>query len=83
VLLYWQQIPNPLREGFGLVCLYSTILSRQATGAITNVDPALLMRFSERSWRAAQIVVSAIPILIIYPFVQRYFVTMRLGGIKG
>lgn len=63
--------------------LQTTILSRQATGAITNVDPGLLMRFSERAWRAAQIVVSAIPILVIYPFVQRYFVTMRLGGIKG
>lgn len=63
--------------------LQTTILSRQASGTITNVDPNLLMRFSERAWRAAQIVVSAIPILIIYPFVQRYFVTMRLGGIKG
>lgn len=63
--------------------LQTTILSRQATGAITNVDPGLLMRFSERAWRAAQIVVSAIPILVVYPFVQRYFVTMRLGGIKG
>jgi putative aldouronate transport system permease protein len=63
--------------------LQTTILSRQGTGTITNVDPNLLMRFSERAWRAAQIVVSAIPILVIYPFVQRYFVTMRLGGIKG
>lgn len=63
--------------------LHTTILSRQASGTITNVDPNLLMRFSERAWRAAQIVVSAVPILAVYPFIQRYFVTMRLGGIKG
>lgn len=63
--------------------LHTTILSRQASGAITNVDPNLLLKFSERAWRAAQIVVSAIPILVVYPFIQGYFVNMRLGGIKG
>jgi len=63
--------------------LQTTIMSRQAVAGFVNVDPSLLARFSERAWRAAQIVVSSIPILVVYPFVQRYFVTMRLGGIKG
>ena len=34
--------------------------------------------------RCAITVVSALPIMIVYPFLQRYFVTgMVLGGVKG
>jgi len=34
--------------------------------------------------RCATTVVSAVPILVVYPFLQRYFVTgMVLGGVKG
>ena len=34
--------------------------------------------------RCASTVVSALPILVVYPFLQRYFVTgMVLGGVKG
>ena len=34
--------------------------------------------------RSAITVVSALPIMIVYPFLQRYFVTgMVLGGVKG
>ena len=39
---------------------------------------------TERTMRAATIIVSTLPILIVYPFVQRYFVTgVMIGSVKG
>lgn len=45
---------------------------------------AQFLLYSERSIRAASIFLSIVPVLILYPFLQRYFVTgIRLGSIKG
>lgn len=39
---------------------------------------------SDRTMRAATIIVSTLPILIVYPFVQRYFVKgVMIGSLKG
>ncbi len=47
-------------------------------------DPELLDKLSEQSLRAAQIMVATVPILIVYPFLQRYFVKgLVLGSVKG
>jgi len=43
-----------------------------------------MMQFSTRTFQAAQIMIGTIPILLVYPFLQRYFIKgMALGGLKG
>lgn len=45
---------------------------------------AEFLLFSERSIRAASVFLAIVPVLVIYPFLQRYFVTgIKLGSIKG
>jgi putative aldouronate transport system permease protein len=47
-------------------------------------SPEEYMMFSDRSIKAAQIIVTVVPILVVYPFVQKYFIAgIRLGAIKG
>ena len=41
-------------------------------------------RISERTVRSAQISIGALPILLVYPYLQRYFVKgMVLGSVRG
>jgi len=51
---------------------------------ILSVNNEDIYNLSDRSIRAANIVVATLPILIIYPFLQRYFIHgIRLGAVKG
>ena len=48
---------------------------------LTTVDA--MNKISQRTVTAAQIFIAIIPIMIIYPFLQRYFITgMTLGSVK-
>jgi putative aldouronate transport system permease protein len=49
-----------------------------------RLDVGEFSEISDRAARAATIFVSTIPILVVYPFLQRYFITgIRLGAVKG
>ncbi|WP_230399020.1 carbohydrate ABC transporter permease [Novisyntrophococcus fermenticellae] len=53
---------------------------------MTNMTPeqlALLSSLSEKTVRSAQLFISIIPILIVYPFLQKYFVKgITVGSVK-
>jgi putative aldouronate transport system permease protein len=47
------------------------------------LDPVLAQRLSERTIKAAQIFIGALPILMAYPFLQRYFIKgIVVGAVK-
>ncbi|ULO05252.1 carbohydrate ABC transporter permease [Paenibacillus sp. 19GGS1-52] len=49
----------------------------------TNIDPGQLQILSERTVRSAQILIGALPILLVYPFLQRFFVQgLTMGAVK-
>ena len=48
-----------------------------------GINPQDLQRLSDRAIRGAQIIVATVPILVVYPFLQRYFISgIRLGAVK-
>jgi putative aldouronate transport system permease protein len=52
----------------------------------SNMDPEEMMRLQERAelMRYSLIVVASLPVMCIYPFVQRYFVKgIMIGAVKG
>ena len=63
--------------------LRNAILTVSAS-AETQLDPEMQKFTSDRSLKCAQVIISCIPILSVYPFLQRYFVTgLVLGSVKG
>ena len=52
-------------------------------GSTTGFDPSVIANMSQRTLRASQIFISALPILIVYPFLQRFFVKgIVIGAVK-
>ncbi|MDQ6422382.1 carbohydrate ABC transporter permease [Paenibacillus sp. LHD-117] len=52
-------------------------------GSTTGFDPAVIANMSQRTLRASQIFISALPILLVYPFLQRFFVKgIVIGAVK-
>ena len=61
--------------------LYELITTTQN---LYEVDPVLAAGLSSSGMQAAAIVVSTAPILLVYPFLQKYFVKgLTVGSVKG
>ena len=65
--------------------LYDLIIGAlSAMDTAGNIDADTAMNLSGESVRAATIVVSTIPVLILYPLLQKYFVKgITIGSVKG
>ena len=78
-LIYMMNIENvPLQT------YLRSFLSEDTFRRIMGADPLEFDRVSFRSLRAAQVAFATVPILMMYPFLQRYFVQgLTLGSVKG
>lgn len=71
-------------EKYPLQSYLQTVIINPDPRLLTERDLALLQLISNRTTRAAQIFIAMIPIMAIYPFLQRYFVAgIKLGSVKG
>ncbi len=60
-----------------------TIIIKMDFNSAGITDPELINSLSSISVQCAQIIVAMIPVLIVYPFIQRYFMTgLVLGSVK-
>jgi len=80
-LIYMQNPLNyPLQTYLQFLLLRFEDLMRLASGDMVQV----LARLNMQTGRAAQLFMGALPVLIIYPFLQKYFTTgLVLGSVKG
>jgi hypothetical protein len=76
-----------LAEQLALADLYPEPHLRDALAQLASADPQMiahLMKISSATFTDAKIVVALIPLVLIYPFLQRYFVKgLVLGTVKG
>jgi putative aldouronate transport system permease protein len=71
-------------EKYPLQSYLQTVIVSPDPRMLSERDLALLKIISNRTTRAAQIFIAMIPILVVYPFLQRYFTTgIKLGSVKG
>lgn len=63
--------------------LHSTIIQYNEE-SLSSEELQNLMQLSNKGYSSAQVFVAALPIICVYPFLQKYFVKgLVLGGVKG
>jgi putative aldouronate transport system permease protein len=63
--------------------LQTVVVNRDIT-LLSTADQVTLATVSERTSRAAQVFVATLPVLLVYPFLQKYFAEgIMLGSVKG
>ncbi|WP_337102184.1 carbohydrate ABC transporter permease [Paenibacillus sp. YIM B09110] len=70
-------------EHYPLQSYLQTIVVQQDLSDIASQDLDMLSEINNRTFKAAQIFLGALPILLIYPFLQRFFIKgIVLGSVK-
>lgn len=71
-------------EHYPLQSYLQTVVIMQDLSSMTFEDAKMLAEISDRTTKAAQIFLAAFPVLLVYPFLQKYFVKgIVLGSVKG
>jgi len=69
-------------DNYPLQTYLQTIVTNPDTSKVTSI--AQLLDVTSRTVKTAQIFIAMLPIIIVYPFLQRYFVKgLVLGSVKG
>ncbi|MDR0268747.1 MAG: carbohydrate ABC transporter permease [Paenibacillus sp.] len=70
-------------ENYPLQSFLQTIIIKNDFRFLKAENVELMIKLSDRTSRAAQIFVAAFPILIVYPFLQRFFIKgIVMGSVK-
>ncbi|WP_223829454.1 carbohydrate ABC transporter permease [Paenibacillus arenilitoris] len=70
-------------DNYPLQTYLSTLVTSINIKMITVEDLSTLQNLSERTLRTAQIFLGALPIMLVYPFLQKYFIKgMTVGSVK-
>lgn len=70
-------------EKYPLSSYLQTVIVQTNLTSINADDAAALSEVSNRTFKAAQIFIGSLPILLLYPFLQRFFVKgIVLGSVK-
>ncbi|OBZ16473.1 MULTISPECIES: carbohydrate ABC transporter permease [Bacillales] len=70
-------------ENYPLQTFLQTVIIKMDFRFIKAENAELILKLSDRTSRAAQIFVAAFPILIVYPFLQRFFIKgIVVGSVK-
>lgn len=73
---------NP--DNYPLQSYIQTIAVQRSFSMMTREEIQQMATISDRTLRSAQIFLGSLPIVMVYPFLQKYFVKgIVLGGVKG
>ena len=79
-LIYMNRIENyPLQTYLHTLIIQDTMLLN-----VSAQDMATMIKLTQRNLNSAQVFIAMIPVLLFYPFVQKYFTTgIIIGSVKG
>ena len=71
-------------KNYPLQSYLQTIVIQQNFNSASLESIAELQKISDRTFKSAQIFLGSLPILLVYPFLQKFFMKgIVLGSVKG